>query len=216
MPEPEPYFDPMARPSHYSTDSYASTQSSGSNDLRKRTTASSTSSRRLPITPVQSPGSSQYGRPPLPGLPSDPRPSASHHVLPAYPSSSSINGPYPPEKVPYGTENGGYGSGYSPTTSRGSQDPGSTPHSPQVNVYNVDERRTINNGHHYSQSQPAVQQQFSPYNHTSSHSLGVSQSLHKSPSREYMMPQPEIARSTTPGRSESLTPCKPIRYILSA
>lgn len=208
MPEPEPYSYPSARPGHFSTDSYTSTASTSSNELLKKATTSSTPGRRLPTTPGQLPGTSSHGRPPLPGLPSDPRPSASHHILPSYPSSSSINSSYPPEKVPYDTEDGGYSSGYSPAASRVPQDSGAGVQSPQVNVYNVDEGRVVNNGHYYSQSQPNVPQQYSAYNHASSYSLGVSQSLHKSPSREYMMPQPEIPRASTPGRTDSLSPCR--------
>jgi hypothetical protein len=206
MPEPEPYFDPMARPSHYSTDSYTSIHSSSSSGPRKSATSSAaTSGRRLPITPGQTPGAAAYNRPPLPGLPSDLRPSGSPHALPSYPSSSSVNAAYHPEKVP-NTENGGYSSGYSQTTSRTSHDP--DPQSPKVNVYDVDERRTVNNGHHYSQSHShsiAPQQ----YSHASSQSLGVSHSLHKSQSGEYMMPQPDLTAS----KPDSLSPCE-LLYLL--
>ncbi|KAF5362320.1 hypothetical protein D9756_002193 [Leucocoprinus leucothites] len=203
MPEPEPYtFDPSTRPSHYSTDSYASVHSSSSSSMRKKVAPPATAGgRRLPVTPGQTSGAAAYYRPSLPGLPSDPRPSGSH-ALPNYPSSSSVNATYPPEKVPYHTENGSYSSGYSPTASRTSHDPGGHPISPQVNVYNADGRRAVNNGHHYSQSGSAITQEYSPYDHSSSQSLGVVPTLTKSPSREYFAPQPE----PSPSQTESLSP----------
>ncbi|KAF8661267.1 hypothetical protein AX16_001369 [Volvariella volvacea WC 439] len=72
MPEPEHY---PQRPSHYTTDSYASTSSSASHDLLRKATAGS-SSRKLPPAP----GSLDSNRPTGPnwpsGLPVDPRPTS--------------------------------------------------------------------------------------------------------------------------------------------
>ncbi|KAF8638446.1 hypothetical protein AX17_002203 [Amanita inopinata Kibby_2008] len=53
MPEPDPYHDPSipTRPTHYSTDSFGSTTSS--TEMRKRATAGSATSRRLPQAPIQ-------------------------------------------------------------------------------------------------------------------------------------------------------------------
>ncbi|KAF9454394.1 hypothetical protein P691DRAFT_394951 [Macrolepiota fuliginosa MF-IS2] len=212
MPEPEPYFDPSVRPGHYNADSYSSAASSSSAELLKKATTSTTPGRRLPITPGQH--LTNYSRPPLPGLPPDPRSSASHHVLPSYPSSSSVSSAYPPEKVPYQIENGGYSSGYSPTAPRRPGTGGNSP-SPQVNVYNADGGRIAQNGHQYSQSQPMVPQQYQHYNHAPPPSVGVHQTLNKSPSREYMMPQPDIPQASAPGRTDSLFPCKLIRFIRS-
>ena len=193
MPEPEPYFDPSTRPSHYSTDSHHSARSS--NSLRKQPTPSATiGGRRLPITPAQTHGIS-YTRSPLPSdFP------GSHHTLP---SSSHVNAPYPPEKALY-HGNGSHSSGHSPSASRTSYDPGIDPTSPRANVYNVDERRAVDNGYHCSQSQPTVPQEYSPYNRNSSQSLGVSQTSYRAQSPDYITPQAGLS----PTQIDSLNPCE--------
>jgi hypothetical protein len=76
-----------------------------------------------------------------------------------------------------------------------------------VNVYDVDEGRVLNNGHYYSQSHSTVSQQYSPYNHTPSPSVGVAHALQTSQNREHPIPELEPAQTATPSKSDSLSPC---------
>lgn len=192
MPEPEPYFGPSTRTSQYSADSYHSAQSSSSSSLRKHVTSSATiGGRRLPITPGQTHGIA-YTRSPLP---SDI--SGLHHT-PSGPSH--VN---PLEKTAY-REDGSRSSGHSPSTSRISYDPGSSSMSPGASVYDIDERRAVDNGYHHKQSQPPVLQEYSPYDHDSFQSLGISQPLCNTQTPEHIMPQAVLS----PTRTDSLSPCE--------
>lgn len=190
MPDPEPYFDPYVAFVPPTT---------------KRAPVSSTG-RRLPITPDQaSVVASSYNRPPLPGLPSSQRPSAFH--VPTY-SSSSVHGPYSPEKAPDGLEDGESALEQVLTMSPTFHDSESTFQPPQVNVDHADnDTKIVDYGHHYSYSQPVVQPRAPSYGHSPSRSFVTSPS---SQNREYMMPQPEVASL---GRSSSLTPCERVNFI---
>jgi len=192
MPEPEPYFDPLTRASQYSAESYHSAQSSSSSSLRKQLTSSaSIGGRRLPITPGQTHGIA-YTRSPLPsdisGL----------HRIPS--SASHAN---PPEKTAY-REDGSRSSGHSPSTSRTSYDLESEPISPRASVYDINEKRAVDNGYHHKQSQPPVLQEYSPYDRDSSRSLGISQPLCRTQIPEYIMPQAVLS----PTQIDSLNPCE--------
>lgn len=190
MPEPEPYFDPLTRASQYSADSYHSPQSSSSSSLRKQVTSSATiGGRRLPITPGQTHGIA-YTHLPLPSDISGP-----HHT-PSNPSH--VN---PLEKY---REDGCRSLGHSPSTSQTSYDPGSDLMSPKASIYDIDERRAVDNGYHHKQSQPPVLQEYSPYDHDSFQSLGISQPSCRTQTPEYTMPQAVLS----PTQIDSRSPCE--------
>lgn len=195
MPEPEPYYEPSfssPRPSHYSTDSYAS--SSGSTELLKKATAGSANTRRLPPAPRSVNGN----RPPPPvrGLPADPRPPkhSDSDVSNGYPSSvSRTPSSRPPGALAPSTP--GYGFMEMPIPS------------PAVEVFQPDDQNNSLNVYHHKLAESHHYQL--PASGSSSN-LGLPKGPSRRPSREYLDGDPHAQSISGAGYVSSpntLSPC---------